>query len=163
MEMKKNKTTRTPSRARRLVQKFSFGLFVIAVGVGLLLTMSYKDLEAADIPESCICSEETLLESPTGIKHSSIGVMYHCKCGKLDCVTHKVKPHSKLFCQEAGIFKSGGGNISPCQCSKALVKKNSAGEQKPSAGIMHHCKCGEITCATNHSGFNNPSPQLSCR
>jgi hypothetical protein len=128
-------------------------------------TQAYEDLKATDIPESCICSEETIMEAPVGVKHPSMGIMHHCRCGKLDCVTHKIKrDDNHLFCQEVGIFKSGGGNISPCQCSKALVKKDSAGEPSPYAGIMHHCKCGKITCAIHFvsSLNNNPSAQLAC-
>ena len=73
---------------------------------------------AGALPSSCICAKPTLMLPPKGEGKASMGLIHHCKCGKLDCVRHRSGSKNSafnLFCEEVGHFSKE--NTQPCVCS----------------------------------------------
>ena len=100
------------------MKKYLFGLGAMLVGAGLMFVSSNTEVIASGTPEPCVCSGPTLGKTiPGTISHregqapsATLGVITHCQCGKLDCVTFWRGPAesgNQLSCHrdEKGLFK----------------------------------------------------------
>ena len=99
------------------MKKYLFGLGAMVVGAGLMFVLMHGEVEAQRGPEKCICSAPTLgTIIPTSISYQKgereslkMGIMMHCQCGKLECVTFfrgGTAGPPQLSCHKSGgIFK----------------------------------------------------------
>ena len=77
------------------MKKYLFGLGAMLVGAGLMFVLMHGEVSADANPEPCVCSTPTIGKSIIGSpsynkgKRESplLGILSHCHCGKLECVT----------------------------------------------------------------------------
>ena len=98
------------------MKKYLFGLGAMLVGAGLMFVLMHGEVSADAPPEPCVCSMPTIGKSMIGsgnynegkFESPRMGLMSHCQCGNLKCVTFFVlgKEGVQLSChKEGGIFK----------------------------------------------------------
>ena len=77
------------------MKKYLFGLGAMLVGAGLMFVLMHGEVRADANPEPCVCSTPTIGKSIIGSpsynkgkrEDPGLGVISHCHCGKVECVT----------------------------------------------------------------------------
>ena len=98
------------------MKKYLMGLGAMLVGAGLMFVLMHGEVRADAPPEPCVCSMPTVGKTIKGsgyynegkFEDTKMGVMSHCQCGNLECVTffRAGRQDGQLSChKEGGIFR----------------------------------------------------------